>query len=124
MNAFQGIKVEILAVAGISTPSMDSIRGTAASLKSLGTSQCSFLYGSYTSTVILSRYIEKVTGLPVYFVRALRNTFDTVATMVKYSGASPRDRAGGFFSICGAVRALRERVGPKRFIDIRNEALT
>jgi hypothetical protein len=67
--------------------------------------------------------IEAVTRLPVYFIHSVRNPFDAVATMIKYTGSTQRNRAGAFFSICEAAYALRERVGSKRFLNVRHENL-
>jgi hypothetical protein len=61
--------------------------------------------------------LEARLGIPVRLVHAIRNPFDTIATMQRRSGASLEDRTRWYFMHCDAAAALRERLPAARFLD-------
>lgn len=59
--------------------------------------------------------LEERLGVPVRLVHAIRNPFDTIATMHRRSGESLADRTRWYFMHCDAAAALRERLPATRF---------
>jgi hypothetical protein len=67
--------------------------------------------------------LEERLGVPIWIVHAIRNPFDTIATMHRRSGASVADRIRWYFMHCEAAAALRERQPDERFLDSHHEDL-
>jgi hypothetical protein len=61
--------------------------------------------------------LEERLGVPVRIVHAIRDPFDTIATMHRRSGASVADRIRWYFIHCEAAAAIRERMSDGRFFD-------
>lgn len=61
--------------------------------------------------------LEERLRMPVWIVHAIRNPFDTIATMHRRSGASLEDRTRWYFMHCDAAAALRARLPADRFLD-------
>lgn len=61
--------------------------------------------------------LEERLGMPVRLVHAIRNPFDTIATMHRRSGASLEDRTRWYFMHCDAAAALQARLPANRFLD-------
>lgn len=67
--------------------------------------------------------LEQRLGVPVRIVHAVRNPFDTIATMHRRSGAPLANRIRWYFMHCEAAAALGERLSPDRFIESHHDDL-
>lgn len=67
--------------------------------------------------------LEQRLGVPVRVIHAIRNPFDTIATMHRRSGAPVADRIRWYFMHCEAAAAIGARLPPDRFIDSHHEDL-
>jgi hypothetical protein len=61
--------------------------------------------------------LEDRLQMPVRLVHAIRNPFDTIATMHRRSGASIEDRTRWYFMHCEAAAALRDRLPATHFLN-------
>lgn len=67
--------------------------------------------------------LEERIGVPVRFIYAIRNPFDTIATMHRRSGAPIADRIRWYFMHCDATEAIRARLPADRFIECHHDDL-
>jgi len=67
--------------------------------------------------------LEGRLGVPVRLIYAIRNPFDTIATMHRRSGASIADRIRWYFMHCDAAEALRARLPTDRFLESHHDDL-
>lgn len=67
--------------------------------------------------------LEERLTVPVRLIYAIRNPFDTIATMHRRSGATIADRIRWYFMHCDAAEALRSRLPADRFIESHHEDL-
>jgi hypothetical protein len=67
--------------------------------------------------------LEERLGVPVRVIHAIRDPFDTVATMHRRSGAPVADRIRWYFMHCEAAAAIGARLPPDRFLDSHHEDL-
>lgn len=67
--------------------------------------------------------LEERLGVPVLVIYAVRNPFDTIATMHLRSGAPIADRVRWYFMHCEAAEAIRDRLPAGRFIESHHDDL-
>jgi hypothetical protein len=67
--------------------------------------------------------LEDRLGVPVRLIYAIRNPFDTIATMHRRSGATLADRTRWYFMHCDAAEALRARLPADRFLESHHDDL-
>lgn len=67
--------------------------------------------------------LEERLAVPVRLIYAIRNPFDTIATMHRRSGAPLADRIRWYFIHCEAAEALRARLPPDRFLESHHDDL-
>lgn len=67
--------------------------------------------------------LEDRIGVPVRIINAIRNPFDTIATMHRRSGASLADRTRWYFMHCDAAAAIAARLPGDRFIESHHDDL-
>jgi hypothetical protein len=67
--------------------------------------------------------LEDRLGVPVRLIYAIRNPFDTIATMHRRSGAPIADRIRWYFMHCDAAEAIRDRLPPDRFTECHHDDL-
>lgn len=67
--------------------------------------------------------LEERLGMPVRLVHAIRNPFDSIATMHRRSGASIADRIRWYFMHCEAAAALEGRLAAERFLESHHASL-
>ncbi len=67
--------------------------------------------------------LEERLVVPVRLIYAIRNPFDTIATMHRRSGAPLADRIRWYFIHCEAAEALRARLPPDRFLESHHDDL-
>jgi len=67
--------------------------------------------------------LEDRLAVPVRLIYAIRNPFDTIATMHRRSGATIGDRIRWYFMHCDAAEALRARLPADRFTESHHDDL-
>jgi hypothetical protein len=67
--------------------------------------------------------LEDRLAVPVRLIYAIRNPFDTIATMHRRSGASIADRIRWYFMHCDAAEALRGRLPAEKFTESHHDDL-
>lgn len=67
--------------------------------------------------------LEERLGVPVRIIHAVRNPFDTIATMHCRSGAAMANRIRWYFMHCDAAAAIAERLPADRFIESHHDDL-
>ena len=67
--------------------------------------------------------LEQRMAVPVRIVHAIRDPFDTIATMQRRSGAPLGDRIRWYFMHCDAAAAIRDRLPADRFLDTYHDDL-
>jgi hypothetical protein len=67
--------------------------------------------------------LEERLAVPVRLIYAIRNPFDTIATMHRRSGAPPADRIRWYFMHCDAAEAIRDRLPADRFLESHHHDL-
>lgn len=67
--------------------------------------------------------LEERLGVPVRIIHAIRNPFDTIATMHRRSGASLANRTRWYFMHCDAAAAIAERLPGDRYIESHHDDL-
>jgi len=67
--------------------------------------------------------LEDRVGVPVRIIHAIRNPFDTIATMHRRSGASLADRTRWYFMHCEAAAAIAARLPHDGFIESHHDDL-
>lgn len=67
--------------------------------------------------------LEQRLAVPVRLIYAIRNPFDTIATMHRRSGAPIADRIRWYFIHCDAAEALRARLPADRFLESHHDDL-
>ena len=67
--------------------------------------------------------LEERLGVPVRIIHAIRNPFDTIATMHRRSGASLANRTRWYFMHCDAAAAIAERLPSDGYVESHHDDL-
>lgn len=98
-------------------------QGICSNLKILGDKKGNATIRELMNDNSLLDRLEKLIGIPVYFIHVVRNPFDNIATWSARSKFSLEETTDKYFSTVNTIEWLRERCSKEHFIDIYHEEI-